>query len=86
MHTATSNNKATFSVPSIIAIVSAILSFATGAVLGMIFALCAIVSGLIGVVVALSPSKRGGIASTMAIFAGVIGIIAAIIKLIMWIL
>jgi hypothetical protein len=33
----------------------------------------------------LSPHRRGGVMSIFAMFAGVIGIIAAVIKLVLWI-
>lgn len=81
----TIGEKASFSIPSIIAIVAAILSFYAGAALGMVLALIAIVFGLIGVTVALSPAKRGGVASTFAVFAGLAGIVVAIIKALAWI-
>ena len=74
-----------FSIPSIIAVVAAIGSFMVGATWGLILALVAIAFGILGVVLSLSPVKRGGIASTVGIFAGAIGIIAALIKGIMWI-
>ena len=71
-----------FSLPSILAIACAIGSFATGAFLGMILAIAAIVLGLIGVVLALSPSIRGGMMSLISILAGALGIVAAIFKLV----
>ena len=74
---------AAFSIPSILAIVAAIGSFMTEAFLGMILAIAAIVCGLIGVLLSLSPRVRGGIVSVMSILAGAIGIIAAVIKLIL---
>lgn len=69
-----------FSVPSIISIISAILSFNFGAILGMIFAVTAILAGLIGVALALSPRTRGGVTSFFALTMGAIGVIAAIVK------
>lgn len=75
----------TFSVASIIAIVAAVLSFKAGAILGLLLALFAIVCGLFGILIAVSPKKRGGILSTSAIIAGVIGIIAAVFKAVMWV-
>lgn len=78
--------RSTFSVPSIISVVAAIGSFTTGAFFGLVLAIIAIIFGLIGVLMALSPAKRGGIASTFGVAAGAIGIIAAVIKAIMWIL
>ena len=70
-----------FSIPSIIAIVAAIASFFFGAALGMILAIVAIVAGLIGVLMSLSPRVRGGMVSIFSIVAGAIGIVAAVIKL-----
>jgi len=69
-----------FSVPSIISIISALLSFQFGAILGMLFALVAIVAGLVGIALALSPKTRGGVTSTLALALGAIGVVAAIIK------
>lgn len=70
-----------FSVPSIISIVSAILSFQFGAILGMLFAIIAIVAGVLGVAMALSPRVRGGIMSTSALLLGLVGVVAAIVKI-----
>jgi hypothetical protein len=72
---------ASFSIPSILAIVCAFASFFFGAGLGMILAIAAIVLGGIGLVAAFSPSVRGGVTSIVAIAAGVIGILAAFIRL-----
>lgn len=74
-----------FSIASIIAVVAGFLSFATGAILGLIFAAIAILAGLFGIIVALSPSKRGGIVSVLAVVAGLVGVVAAVVKAIMWI-
>jgi len=71
-----------FSVPAILAVICALLSFKFGAMLGMLLAILAIVLGLIGFALALSPRTRGGIVSVISIIAGLIGIIAAIFKLI----
>ncbi len=83
-----SNNtsRAAFSIPSILALVAAIASFYVGAFFGLILAGLAIVMGAIGVVLALSPKTRGGIFSVIGIAGGLIGIIAAVIKAIMWLL
>ena len=75
---------AKFSIPSIIAIVAAVLSFTTGAFWGFVLAMIAIVCGLIGVVFSLSPNVRGGFMSTLSLMAGGIGLVAAIIKAFMW--
>lgn len=80
-----SNNSRSFSIPSIIALITALLSFTSGAIMGFILACVAIVFGIIGILLAASPNVRGGIASTLSIAAGGIGIIAAVIKAIQWI-
>jgi hypothetical protein len=70
-----------YSAPAIVAVVCAIGSFFAGAGLGLLLAVLAIVAGLIGIVMALSPSVRGGIVSTVSVLAGVVGILAAVVKL-----
>jgi hypothetical protein len=80
-----SENKASFSIPSILALVAAFLSFYFGAILGLIFAALAFIFGAVGILLALSPRTRGGGLSILAIILSVIGVIAAIIKAIMWI-
>ncbi len=77
-------SKAAFSIPSIIAIIAAVLSFKAGAFLGLILAGIAILTGVIGILLSLSPKTRGGIFSSIGLAGGLIGIIAAIIKAIMW--
>jgi hypothetical protein len=70
-----------FSAPAIVAVLCAIGSFFAGAGLGLLLAILAIVAGLIGIVMALSPSVRGGIVSTISVLAGVVGILAAVVKI-----
>ncbi|RYD62283.1 MAG: hypothetical protein EOP83_15000 [Verrucomicrobiaceae bacterium] len=70
--------------PSIIAVLAAIGSFMNGATLGLILAIVAIFFGIVGVVLSLAPGKRGGVISTFGIGAGLIGIIAAVIKAAMY--
>ena len=72
--------KSKFSIPSILAIVAAIASFSVGATWGILLAIVAIIFGIIGVLLSLSEKKRGGIVSFASVAAGLIGIIAAIIK------
>ncbi|MAS96941.1 MAG: hypothetical protein CMO55_27435 [Verrucomicrobiales bacterium] len=79
-------SSAPFSIASVLAVICAIFSFTSGAIFGFILALLAIVFGLTGVLIALSPARRGGFASTFAVIAGVAGIIAAIVKAIIWLL
>jgi hypothetical protein len=71
-----------FSIPAIVAVLCAVGSFFTGPFLGMLLAILAIVAGLIGVVLALSPRVRGGMMSILSIAAGLIGIVAAMFKLV----
>ncbi len=73
-----------FSIPSIIALVTAILSFTSGAIMGLILACVAILFGALGIFLSVAPNVRGGIVSTLSIAAGAIGIVAAVIKAIMW--
>ena len=76
---------AKFSIPSIIALVAALLSFMTGAVAGLILAIIAIIFGVIGVLLSFSSRTRGGLVSTLSLLAGFIGIVAALIKAIAWV-
>ena len=84
--TSSRKGSASFSIASILAVVAAIFSFTSGAIFGFILALVAIFFGLIGVIMALSPARRGGFASTFAVIAGFAGIVAAVIKAVIWIL
>jgi hypothetical protein len=70
-----------YSLPSILAIGAAIASFFFGAFLGFILAVAAIILGVIGLLLAASPSIRGGIISVLSVVAGLLGIIAAVFKL-----
>jgi hypothetical protein len=73
-----------FSIPSIIAIGCAVGSFFVSAVSGFILALVAIAFGLVGLLLALSPSIRGGLTSMAALGLAVIGIVVAIARAVMW--
>lgn len=75
---------AVFSIASILSIVAAIGSFMTGAIFGLILAIVAIFFGFFGVLMSLAPSRRGGIVSVLALIGGVIGIVAAVFKAILW--
>lgn len=79
-----SEQKASFSLPSIVALVAALLIFFVVKNGFLIFLLAgiAIVFGLLGIVLALSPKVRGGIVSIIGIGAGLIGVIMAAVKLI----
>lgn len=83
---AEATTRARFSLPSIIAIVAAIASFAVGAFWGFVLAMVALVFGAIGVMLAFSSRVRGGIVSFFAVVAGILGLVAAIIKGVAWLL
>lgn len=69
-----------FSIPSLMAIGAAIGSFFVSAGAGFFLALAAIVFGVIGFILALSPSVRGGILSFVSLILASIGIVVAIIR------
>lgn len=71
---------AKFSLPSIIAIIAAIASFAVGAAGGFILAVLALGFGILGLILAFSSRTRGGIVSFLAIAGGLLGVIAAVLK------
>lgn len=76
--------RAEFSIPSIIAIIAALVSFGTGAFWGFALAMVAIVFGVIGVLLSLSPNVRGGFVSMLSLVAGGIGIVLALFKALAW--
>lgn len=78
--------KASFSIPSIIALVAAIFSFTTGAFWGFVLAIIAMFFGVIGVLLSFSRNRRGGAVSMLSLGAGMIGLIAALIKAFQWLL
>ena len=80
---ADATGKAAFSIPSLLAVAAALGSFATGAFLGTLLAIAAIVLGVLGALLALSPRVRGGMISVLSILLGLIGIIAAVFKLVL---
>jgi len=80
----TSQAKPHFSIPSLIAVGAAIASFFVSAMGGFILALIAIFFGIIGVMLSLSPSVRGGFVSVLSMILAAIGIVVAIAKAIAW--
>jgi hypothetical protein len=76
------SNEAAFSIPAFLAVICALISFSTGAFVGLLAAIGAIVFGVLGFVVALLPHKRGGMLSVFSIAVGLFGIIAALFKLV----
>ena len=75
--------RAHFSIPAVVAIVAAVGSFMASPGLGFFLAILAILAGGIGFLVAFAPSVRGGMVSIISVFAGIIGILAAIVRLIL---
>jgi hypothetical protein len=73
-----------FSLPSVIAIAAAIGSFFVGAFGGFVLSLVAIAFGIIGVILSLAPSVRGGFISILSLIVAAIGIIVAVIKAVVW--
>lgn len=73
-----------FSIASVLSVVCAVGSFLSGAILGLVLAVLAILFGSFGTLLSLSPHRRGGVMSTFAMVAGVIGIVAALIKALLW--
>jgi len=73
----------TYSIASIIAIVAAIATFFVGAGAQFFIAIIAIIFGVIGMILALSPKVRGGIASTIAVIIALIAVVVAILRGIM---
>jgi hypothetical protein len=69
-----------FSLPSILAIAAAIGSFFGGPVMQILLAIAAILLGAIGVLISISPAKRGGIMSMLSIVVGILAIIIAIVR------
>ena len=73
-----------FSIPSLIAIGAAVASFFVSALGGFILALIAIAFGVIGVLLALSPSVRGGFISMLSMLLAAVAILVAIAKAVAW--
>ena len=78
----TGQTQAHFSIPSIIAIAAAIGSLFVGAFGGIILALIAIAFGIIGAMLAMSPSIRGGFISIFSLLIAAVGIILAVVRVI----
>ncbi len=73
-------NKPHFSIPSLIALAAAIASFFVTAGKGFTLAIVAIIFGVIGFLLSLAPSVRGGFVSIFSLIIACIGIVVAIIK------
>jgi hypothetical protein len=72
--------KASFSIPSLIAIGAAIASLFVGALGGLILATIAIIFGVIGFGLSLSARTRGGVVSVFSMLLAGIGIVVAVFK------
>ena len=84
MTTAAGELKPHFSIPSIIAVGAAIASLFVGAAAGFALAIIAIIFGLIGFLVSLSPGVRGGVVSIFSLILASIGIVVALAKAVAW--
>ena len=80
MNTAVAQSKPHFSIPSLIAIGAAIATFFVRPATGFALAIVAIIFGVIGFLLAFSPSVRGGVMSIFSLILAAIGIIIAILR------
>jgi hypothetical protein len=69
-----------YSIPSILALAAAIASFFVSAGTGFLLAIVAIVCGVLGFILSLSPTIRGGAISVFSLCLAGLGIIVAIIR------
>jgi hypothetical protein len=69
-------------VPSVASLFFAILSFATGALVGFLAAIGAVGLGVIGVLVAVASAGRGRTISTASLTVGAAGVVAALYRLV----
>jgi hypothetical protein len=76
----TTGTRAHYSLPSLIAIGAVIASFFVSPGLGFVLAIVAIIFGVIGILLSLSPSVRGGFVSILSLIAGAIGVVVATIR------
>lgn len=76
------SGEAAFSIPSVLAFIAAIASFAVSPGFQLILSIVAAVLGVVGVLLSLMPGVRGGIISILSLLAGGLGFIIAIIRLI----
>jgi hypothetical protein len=84
MMTSTAEPRAHFSIPSLLALAAAVCSFFVGAAAGFALAIVAIILGVIGFALALSPRVRGGVVSLLSLIMAAIGIVVALIKAVAW--
>lgn len=84
MTTAAGEFKPHFGIPSNIAVGAAIASLFVGAAAGFALAIVAIIFGVIGFPVSLSPGVRGGVVSVFSMILASIGIVVALVKALAW--
>lgn len=75
-------SQASFSIPSILAIVSAIASFTVGPGVALLLCVVAALLGTLGVILALMPGIRGGFISMLSLLLGAVGGVVALARLI----
>ena len=73
-------SKPHYSIPSVLALAAAIASFFVSAGTGFLLAMVAIVCGVIGFILSLSPSIRGGVVSAFSLCLAGLGVVVAIIR------
>jgi len=83
MNATVAQNKPHFSIPSLIAIGSAIACFFVKPGAAIALAIVAIIFGVIGFLLSLAPSIRGGLTSIFSFILASIGIVVAIVRIIM---
>ena len=74
-------NRPSFSIPAILAAVCLIATLFTGEGLDLVLSIAAIAFGVIGAVMALSPSVRGGILSLASIVIGLLAVVISILQI-----
>lgn len=80
------DDKAKFSIPSLISLIAAIAIFMVHNGFGIfLLAGVSIFFGLIGLFISFLPKVRGGIVSFLGIIAGLIGVVISLVKLVQWI-
>jgi phage-related protein len=80
MNPTIAQTKPHFSIPSIIAVASAIVAFFVRPGAGFALAIVAIVFGFVGFLLSFAPSIRGGIVSVLSIILASIGIVVAVLR------
>jgi hypothetical protein len=75
-----SQAKPHFSIPSLIAICCAIASLFVRPGMGILLAIVAIVFGVFGFALSMSPSIRGGVTSVVSMILASIGIVVALLR------